>query len=620
MDFTPEEMDMFYGTPTDELPPPPPEDEYYDVPEQETAEVVTETFNASSTLVDVFAGLHGVAPEKVARFADNVRGTELVKRAVDEDTWTVVDGFCQLVAQVANSTLESQFNMTYLPHIRGFSERVRALHNAVNNRIGHVSDPYVTFNALVDHLRREQSHRTASTFVHLLRGKANPSELVKAHHAITSPVAAASTATDMEDDTAEAVMARVAGGSTGKKRFSSGLPTLDLAFTPDNCPVGHVGEGEGALYVGASGTGKTSASYVMVVAAVADVINWGFPDGTVVLIHTEEQREDKIRGLRMAPGQPFAHLAKNLIIKDVGSSRSEMVLVLYREVMKADDQAKRTGRPITDFLPRVVFIDYIQSLTGDDDANNPVLALTKTCDLILRGIQEWNPDEMAKHSGVSFEEFAGYPWPEGMDNHLVATVSFAQVKKQDASKSFYDPTKKDENLTKFTLEYTPGDPCAKPWTGPDGVDYCWEVQRGDFRLFGRDEIAGSSTAVNNMTNIAFLHRSKPTPTANPVNPMNPGHLLDPRAVIQIDKARNGTKMKYVPLEFDLQRDGPKAQHYDPFGYQLVQMGKMQVSDLFTKYGDPMTPVRPVRDPFADVSYQSPLTNVTPQSTMEISHN
>lgn len=600
--YSSEEMDMFFG----DIPHPatePPEDIAPDEAPYDGEAATEAKVSVAAALVDVFADLHRRAPEKVAHFADAVRNEPTVLAALDDDARDAVDGFCQLLERSAAHTSEAAFDMRYLPSKRAFSARVVSLHEAVCNRIGSVEDAYLTWNALLDELRIAESRRAAQTFIAALSAKDNPDALAEAHQkvAASSPVRAASAAKRRVDRRATAVYEEWSANQTGTSgmRLSCGLASIDVALTPKGRPVGFIAPGEQVLMAGDTGTGKTSMCYAIAAAMTNDVIAWGLPDGLVVLVHTEEEEKDKIEGMRMAPGQRFSHLGNNLVVQNVGTSRQAVVTLLYDLVMDADERSGESGRPITDFLPYVVILDYIQALS--EVGETEVVSTQKSAEFIMRGVQAWNPEELYKFSGVSFADYAGYEWPAGMERHRVAVVTFAQLIKIDSRTNFYDPNSKSP-LTDFALEYQDGDPVVRPWTGPDGRQYCWEVKPGDARLLGRNEVRGHGQILQNATALLFLHRSRPTN-----NPKVGDHLQDRRARIQLGKTRNGSGQKFVPLEFDLQPDGPKAQYFDPTGFAAVQQGTIAPNDIFTQYGDPICPRRGEKDPFADVNYLAALT-------------
>lgn len=245
-----------------------------------------------------------------------------------------------------------------------------------------------------------------------------------------------------------------------KRRYSSGIPTLDLALTPEGYPLGHVGEDEVTVYLGKSGTGKTLVSYNMVVSALTKVVNGEFPDGTVMLFHDTSDSITEIKRLGMLPGQPNAHLARNLIINPMSGSLEETTKCIYKAVVNADNKSRATGRPITDFLPRVIFIDEFQTLEKNLPryveriyGPNPEHLSSVPYKWLQQGVQRWNHCMLGNYSGVRFEDYTGRCWPDGMKEHTVAVVAFSRVQNKVASELLSYPTSQDD-LINVNLDYS----------------------------------------------------------------------------------------------------------------------------------------------------------------------
>jgi hypothetical protein len=340
--------------------------------------------------------------------------------------------------------------------------------------------------------------------------------------------------------------------------------------------------------------------YTLTRAAAQDELNWGLPDTPVLVAHTEEESVTKAYAMGIHPGQRFHHLADKIVIENIGSSRRRLAELVYDLVMNAVSRSQTTSRPIGDFLPRIGFLDYIQSLS--EPGENEVQANITTAELILRGFQSFNPDEMAKFSKVDFRSYSGMAWPEGIEDHRMAWVVFAQLKKPtDENSMFYKSNARKSELSDFTLEDTSATP---GWRDPGGNGWAWEVRENDFRIFRQNQIRGSGLILQNATNIILLHRSQPY--NNPK--LKPGadgrvHLLDSRARLILDKTRNGSEMQFVPMAYDSSPDGFRGQYYDHLGEKGLSMAvNANLDESFRQSGDPLLPIRPKASPLAGVRY------------------
>ena len=274
--------------------------------------------------------------------------------------------------------------------------------------------------------------------------------------------------------------------------------------------------------------------------------------------------------------------------------------MVYDLVIAAMDKAQTTARPIQDFLPRIGFLDYIQSVTERGETD--VQANITTAELILRGFQAFNPEEMAKFSGVDFRTYAGTAWPEGIEDHRMAWVVFAQLKKPaDENAMFFKAGSRNVQLSDFTLEDTAATP---GWTDSSGSGWAWEVSENDFRIFRQNQIMGSAKILQNATNIILLHRSRPynNPARKEVGPDGRPHLEDVRARLVLDKTRNGSQMLFVPMAFDIQPDGFRAQYFDLLGEQAMELGHFAADESYRQSGDPLLPRRPRPSPLSGVRY------------------
>ncbi len=382
-------------------------------------------------------------------------------------------------------------------------------------------------------------------------------------------------------------------------RFSSGYRTLDLALTGDDEPIGFIAPGEQNIFAGMTGTGKSSFSYGIVAAMTEDLRNWGFEDGLVAWFHTEEASSHKVAAAGLNEHGRFHHLADNVVVDNIGSSRRRIAEVLYETVIDAQRKADLTGRPITDFLVHIMVLDYIQAVTGEAN-EDPVRATFNTAELVMRGVQAWNPEEIAKFSGVSFQDYAGRAWPDGMENHEIAVVTFAQLNKQDDRLMLFRPNSKDHPIEEFTLEDSRDEPAYRD---PSGRGWWWEVRPNDARILRQNQVSGSGQVLKNATNLVFLHRSRPYNNPAHVDTCTgESHLEDTRARLLPDKTRNGSALKVIPMAFDVNPNGPGARYFDIAAERALAEGRFVADDTWAQPGDPILPPRPKPHPLAGVRY------------------
>lgn len=395
--------------------------------------------------------------------------------------------------------------------------------------------------------------------------------------------------------------------------YSSGFPHLDAALS-ELCPhcggagcqpcdntgydvIGFLKPGQVVGVVAASGHGKSSFTRGLLPALAEDLRNWGTPEGKVLVAITEEEPDlvAKVAGLH--PGGRKSHLADQVLIARIGSSRKNLAVALYDTVRDAEKQARRQGTPIESYLPHVALVDYVQAITESGE-NQWVEGITRTSELLLRGFAGFNPEELAKFGGVSYEEHTGQDWPDGLGNHRLAVLATAQVK----------------SLSEKTLYYREGMPKEDfVLTGATGQPL-WEVKPGDHRILRRGDVAGAGTYLNNVHSLMFLHRSNVHAAREQTKPGQPPTLDDCRSRILFDKNRSGISSPIVDLSFSLTEDGLRARFYDyraDAEMEILSAGQ-QVKrnwqwtpdmEVWRKRGDPIVPVRETQSPLKEVRYQ-----------------
>jgi len=390
-----------------------------------------------------------------------------------------------------------------------------------------------------------------------------------------------------------------AGATSAPYRLSSGFPTLDASQTGDKDEIGIIAPGENLLILGPTGTGKSSIEYALHRGTTLSLTQV-YPDALSILAHTEEESRVKAKAIGLERGQRWHDLAKNVVIENIGSSRRRLAEMFYETVAHAVRRSQETGRHPVEFVVHKMHIDYLQAIAEQGETEQT--SVITTSELILRGFQACNPEEIEKYSHVNFTRYTGMKWPDELEHHRVAVITYGQLRKSGSDATvFYDPNNKKHSLNQFSLEAPPADEPA--WTDPSGNGWCWKVEAGDFRLFTKDDIYGSSKPLQNATSVLLLHRSRPQ--KNPVSWTDDSgrkHLADTRARLILDKARNGQNALYVPMAFDVMPDAFRAQYYDVIGESLVNEKLIEVDDRYQVSGDPMIPKRPKRSPFADFRY------------------
>lgn len=565
------------------------------------AEVVT-------TLRQVIAAQHGRTLAEALDMLDQIQASTRVMEELNDDQRATYAGVIDCLGGELANTASGSADLTFLPTLRLYDEYVRTEMAAIVATLGDpaTEHPSNIWFALRETVQRRHARRRAASYVEAIDGKVPVESAMASYKAVVEepPTTKRAITKARAVRTARQMLAETKAAAAGrpKIRFSSGFRTLDVAFTNKGEPMGFITPGEQSLVAGPTGTGKSSLSYAVIPGLAQDLIHWGLVDAKLVFFHTEEESSDKAYACGLAEGQRNHHLADNIIVDACGTSRTRLAETLYDLVIEAKRRRDATGRPIEQFLPHIVVLDYLQSIT--EQGENEVVATATTSEFLLRGVQAWNHEEMSKFSGVDFRTYAGMAWPEGMEHHRVAVLAFAQLVKQDDKSLFYKPGKRDCQLSDFTLE---DDSATPAWADPTGAGWGWQVHEGDMRLLKQNAIRGSGVILQNATTIVLLHRSKPynNPASKVPDAEGRRHLEDTRARLILDKTRTGSQLKFVPMSFDLQPNGFRAQYYDVFAEEAIVQGRITERSLhssWTRPGDPILPVRPNGRPLAGFRY------------------
>lgn len=544
-------------------------------------------------LRSVLSSLDGTGPEAASQLLQRIGSSDRVLRVLPEEQRLVVRAVLEVLVHECSVLRSGRLDLGHLPVLEEYASEISEEVEKVRAEVGVSTpkDPHAEWQDLVEGVQRAHTRYSALDLAKGIETKMPVFDLMERFRRIEPPTVVRSDRRQRGTMTADKVVELERSVSAGRTayRFSSGLPTLDIGYTGVNEARGFIAPGQFNVVMGPTGTGKSSFANTIVPAISLDLKNWGLEDALQVVFHTEEESVDKIKGFRMHTGQKYHRLAGNLVIDACGTSRKRLAETLYDLVIRADELSRASKRPITEYLPYVVQIDYIQSIQEPED-KDPATASAITAEFFLRGVCAWNPEEMAKFSGVDFREYAGAAWPSGMERHRVAVVAYAQLVKIDDSTLYYQPGKRGVQMSDFALL-------------GDGDEPLWDVREGDLRLFGKNQMRGSGIIAQNAHAIVILHRS--VPYNNPAVKDESGelHLADTRARILFDKSRSGSRMTYAPMRFDVQSTGFRAQYFDEVAERAIVAGKLtDVHPSYSEPGDPILPVRPYRDPFGETAY------------------
>jgi hypothetical protein len=545
------------------------------------------------TLRSVLSWLHDADPAAAQQLLQRVSSSKRVLQVLAEDQRIVVRAVLEVLEHECSVLASGRIDLYHLPVVEEYDDRVLREIDLIREQIGVSTprDPHADWQDLVEGVQRAHTRYSALDLVQGIDEKQPVFDLMERFRKVEPPTAVKSVRRQRGTQTAKEIAEMVRSVSAGRTpyRFSSGLPTLDLGYTGVGEAKGFIAPGQFSVVMGPTGTGKSSFANTVVPAISLDMMNWGLNNGLQVVFHTEEETIDKLKGFRMDIGQKYHTLADNLVVDACGTSRKRLAETLYDLVIRADEFARDSKRPITEFLPYVVQIDYIQSIQEPED-KDPATASAITAEFFLRGVCAWNPEEMAKFSGVDFREYAGMAWPSGMEHHRVAVIAYAQLVKIDDSTLYYQQNRRGVQISDFALLDEKDQPH-------------WDVKEGDLRLFGKNQMRGSGIIAQNAHAIVILHRSVPYNNPAVRNDEGELHLTDTRARILFDKSRSGSRMSYAPMRFDVQSSGFRAQYFDEVAERAIEVGKLTDFDAsYAEPGDPILPLRPFRDPFAETRY------------------
>jgi hypothetical protein len=535
------------------------------------------------TLRTTLATLDGARPEQAIQLIERILKSNRALRKMSNKDQRAYAGVFEVLLHECSVTESGFLHLDELPISQEYDNDVRneLAKILARSKTGKIpNDPHATWQALVESVQRSFTRTSAQKLIEAIDEKSTVAELMERFKEIEPPTTKKAVVRKGAVRTAKTIATEFRACTAGQLqlRFSSGMPTLDKGYTNPGEPTGFIAPGQFVVVMGPTGTGKTSFANTVTPSFGLELINYGLPDAKQVLFHTEEESIDKLRGFRMDVGQKFHHLADNLVVDAVGTSRRRMAETLYDLVIEADERSRSTKRPITDFLPYIVQLDYIQSISeaGEDE----VKASAVTAEFLLRGVAAWNPDELSKFSNVDFREYAGIAWPTGMEQHRVAVIGYAQLVKVSDETLYFKAGKRGVQLSDFALLDDKDDPY-------------WDVRENDLRLFGKNQMRGSGVIANNAHAIVILHRS--IPYKNPAVRGSDGkmHLSDTRARILFDKARAGSQLPYAPMRFDVQPTGFRAQYFDELAERAITEGKLTNFDSScrTEWGDPIIPRR-----------------------------
>lgn len=538
------------------------------------------------TVRGVLASLNGRSADEVQGTIERVGREKAVLAALPDKWQTVLDGVLEVLAFTASALGGVGIvDFDYLPGATMYSDKVADELKLLRTHET-VEQPVVAFEALVETIQAEQSRRAALKLAATIEAKASAKERMARFRDIVPPTRQrvvvhndwAKTAAEWED-------AAKSRGNVSDIILTSGYPTLDLAASGSGEHPGLIKPGE--FWVGAAGTGHGKSAFTRRVftAMLDDLVNgWGYRDARAVLFFTEEEAPDVIKAAGLGTGQTYHHLARNATLAKIGQSRQRMQMVVWDIVKAAEDQALATGADIREFLLWQVIVDYVNGIKEQGE-NADTEGVANTADWLMRGLAAFDHEMMGAISGLTYQQYTGRRWPDGLSDHRVAVFALSQLRKEGTDHNvFYRKGRSTDS------DFVVSDNSGRP---------LWTPLEDDYAIPNRSDLRGSGVLLNHATGLLFFHRSKPM---SPVRKNAEGKVVgldDTRARILVPKARKSVSMPYVPMRFDSQPSGHRGQFYDDLAWEhCVQEGRMPVrrrEEL--REGDPIMPERPPRSPW-----------------------
>ncbi len=576
---------------------PPPHDEYPSFddappPHAEVARVVREDprTDALNAWYEVAATAlqTGLEPDRAMVLVNQLRGADAMYKVLDEDAAHQLKRTLSVASAVLADLRDGQVWLDSLGLLSG-PGRADTRVQTILERIASTTPspkPESRLAGAVFNCRKTLSRDSANHLVRAIDAGKTPEELAKIYSDIVPPSALDGVATAENPSLEDLFSGTVT--RTASAVFSSGFMTLDKALhTRPEFPLGFVRGGQLVLMVAPSGAGKTSTIGTVIIAMTTDARRQGLR-GRLIFVHNEDETEDLFDAVGIAPGKAHADMLPRITALKT-TSRSEFVKFFYREVLWAKRQAIDTGLPVASFMPPAVLVDYYQALT--EAGENEVQSTSNSADLLLYGVANCDPVALDMFSGISFQEYTGEAWPDGLDGFGISVVATAQLLLKGNQKPF-DPDKSNWR------DYSTATPADEP---------AWEVRPGDYPLAKLDDIRGATKIIQHATTIIGLHRSRPR--NNPeIGKDEHGYpmLADTRGYFTILKARYGQRMLTIPMEFNRQRNGgSKAQYIDAAAEAAIIEPRIRVnfdSELWKHSGDPLIPLRPRKTRMEEIRY------------------
>ncbi len=552
-----------------------------------------------ATARECIAAHNGQPGGQLLEMLDYILSTPLAIDRVSKKTVTIWTRARQVAAAVWSDFPDDPVDFNDVAGVEYASKDVRTEYvtfASLAKTPGLPVNPTATWRALAERLQRVASKQSALDLIELLDTDRPDEEVMEVFRAFTPPSAQTSVRNQVFAQTALQWEAsdRAAAAEAPSYRLSSGYPSFDLVMTKktasgaDAEPFGAFEPGSFTVIAAPTGNGKSSLARRLVPAMAQDLRNWGRPNDKVLLCITEESPDVVYNAAGLASGQALHHLADQVVIARVAASRVRIVHSVWDRVIEAFHTSRKNGMPISfSGLPAAIVWDYIG---GTYEANESIdtTGMERNANL-AKAFMEWDVTSMEMFSGESFASYAGMPWPSGMEYFRPVVIAFAQFKKL-ADPLWYDPDNRSCHLSDFVEDRADGSPA-------------WEVRKGDFRVPRQAEVRGSGILINHATTLLIAMRSRPQRNPASRDPATGEfHLEDTRARLLLVKTRTGSDASVVPLAFDVQANGKRAQFFDAKAEMAIRLNKLTPGPGYVDPGDPIMPVRPHVSPLASVGY------------------